>query len=114
VYALSLLLLPPQHLITPHTLRSLKRHAGFLETADLSPIGKGLTECIEKFAKGSLTQAEVGAVVQEELSKTKAAELARTNRQQGLDGLFRREAFCMQMGLILWCVEGRRTMQKQR
>jgi len=47
-----------------------------------SPIGKGVKESIKKFAKGSSAQAEVGVVVQEELSKTKAAELARANRQQ--------------------------------
>jgi hypothetical protein len=75
-------LLPPQHPITtPHTVRSLKRHAEFLETADLPSMGKRFKESIKKFVKGSLAQAEVAAVMREELSKTKAAEVARANRQ---------------------------------
>ena len=97
-----------------HTLRSLKRYAEFLETADLSPIGKGLEESIRKFAKGSLAQAEVGVVVQEKLSKTKAAELVLANGQN-------RSRHSAQKGGILYAGGARtmvrrrqRTMQKQR
>ena len=99
--------LPPQHLMTtPHTIRSLKRHAEFLETADLSSIGKGLKESVKKFTKGSLAQAEVGAVVQEELLKTKAAELAHTNRQN-------RTRRSVQKGGILYA-DGARSMMRRR
>jgi hypothetical protein len=97
--------LPPQHLMTtPHTLRSLKRHTEFLETADLSL--KAMRESFKKYAKGSLAQAEVGAVAQKELSKTKAAELARANRQN-------RTRRSVQKGGILYA-DGARAMVRKK
>jgi len=62
-----------------------------------SPRGKRFRERIRKFAKGSLAQAELGTIAQEDLSRTKAAEITRTNRQN-IDDLFGREEQCMQMG----------------
>jgi hypothetical protein len=53
---------------TPYTIRSLKRHAGdvlagiFERTDPGSPTGKRFRESIKKFAKGSLAQAELGAI----------------------------------------------------
>jgi hypothetical protein len=59
-------------------VRSLKRHADaviaevFERTDPEFPTGKRFRESIKKFAKGSLAQAELDTITQEELSKTKA------------------------------------------
>jgi hypothetical protein len=59
-----------------------------------------------KFAKGSLTQAELGAIAQEDLSKTKAAEIARAARQN-------RSRRSVQKRGILYA-DGARTMARKR
>jgi len=73
---------PPQHsalLTTPLTLQSLKKHAEYLETTDLPYTDPRFRESVKKFVKGSLAQAQVGAIAQEELLKAKATELAPAN-----------------------------------
>jgi hypothetical protein len=73
-----------------------------------------MRESFEKYAKGSLAQAEVGAVAQKELSKQKQPNWNTPTDRTELDGPFKREVLCMQMGLVQWCVKSRRTMQQQR
>jgi hypothetical protein len=75
-----------QPITTPHITHSLKRHADaviaevFERTDPEFPTGKWFRETIQKFAKGSLAQAELGTIAEEELLRTKATDHEPTDR----------------------------------
>ena len=93
-------------MITPHTIRSFKGHAEFLETADLSPIGKGLKKKHQEVCQGRLSSRRSGCCGARGASKTIAAELARINIQN-------RTRRSVQKGGILYA-DGARTMVCRR
>jgi len=74
-----------------------------LKMADLSP---RFRESLNIFTKGSLAQAHTGALTKEHLSKTKAAELARANRQE-------RNRRSVQKGGLIYA-DGARTVVRKR
>ncbi|RPA88813.1 DDE-domain-containing protein [Choiromyces venosus 120613-1] len=66
-------------LSTPHTIRSLKRQAHYLEDANPGSPTFGVN--LQCFIQGSLIQAQSGAVAYQELTHTQAAEKARATCQ---------------------------------
>ena len=84
-------------------MRSLKRQAECLRTADLSST---LHRSLDTFIKGSLVQAHAGAQFQEDLQHTQAAEIARASRQK-------RSRRSVQKGGVMY-VDGAHSMTRQR
>jgi hypothetical protein len=94
----------PKPTSTPHTLLSLKRHANYLQQADAtSPTFK---DTLNMFVKGSLAQAHLAAQVQEDLERTRAAELARANRQK-------RTRRSVQKGGVIYASQARAIVRKR-
>jgi len=69
----------PEVTTTPHTVHSLQQHAAYLRNQD--PVSPTFQRNLNQFIKGSLAQAQAGAQAYTDLSNTKAAEQARTLRQ---------------------------------
>jgi len=64
---------------TPKTIRSLARHAQFLQSCD--PISPTFQTTLQQYIKGSLAQGHAGAQAYKDLENTHAAENARAIRQ---------------------------------
>lgn len=93
---------PMEELPTPHTVRTLQRHAALLQETPLSPTFR---HALDKYIKGSVAQALSGALAKEDLLNTKTAEIARASRKNG-----RR---VLQSGGTLYACNGRETIRKR-
>ena len=93
----------PPALSTPHTIRSLKRQAEYLDNAE--PASPTFKKNLQRFIRGSLIQAETGAIVSQELGNTQAAQQARANRG-------RRIRRVVQNGGFLYASEARGIVSK--
>jgi len=95
----------PPALSTPYTIRSLKRQAEYLENSD--PGSPTFKTNMQRFIRGSIVQAQTGTMAQEELASTRAAELARANRQS-------RSRRAVQKGGVIYVHQARAIVSKKQ
>ena len=95
---------PPLCLTTPVTLRSLKRHAEYLQNTD--PVSPTFKVNLDRFIKGSLAQAQMGVHASQQLEDTEVAQQARANRQ-------RRSRRQVQKGGVIYAHEARAVVRKK-
>lgn len=95
---------PPLQVPTPYTVRSLKRQAQYLNDAD--PVSPTFKTNLDRFIKGSLTQAQSGAHAYQELANTQAAEQARATRQN-------RTRRSVQKGGVIYAHQARAIVRKK-
>ena len=89
---------------TPYTMRSLKRQVEYLQ--DANPVSPTFKVNLNRFIKGSLTQADMGAQACQDLQNTQGAELARATRQN-------RSRRSLQNGGVLYVHEARGIVSKK-